>query len=48
MTVLNMVRSMLRSKQLPHKFWVKAATTAAYVLNRCPTEMLIGMVLEEA
>lgn len=47
-TVLNMVRSMLRSKQLPHKFWGEATTTAAYVLNRCPTQRLIGMVPEEA
>ena len=46
--MLNMVRSMLRSKQLLHKFWGEAATTVAYVLNRCPTQRLIGMVPEEA
>src|ERR1044072_5696308 len=47
-TVLNMVKSMLKSKQLPHKFWGEEATTAAYVLNRCPTQRLIGKVPEEA
>ena len=47
-TILNMIRSMLRSKKLPHNFWAKAATTIVYVLNRCPTKNLDGEVPEEA
>lgn len=45
--VLNMVRSMLKDKGLPHSFWGEAATTAAYILNRCPTKRLVSQVLEE-
>lgn len=46
-TVLNMVRSMLKEKGLPHCFWGEAANTATYILNRCPTKRLEDMVLEE-
>lgn len=46
-TILNMVRSMLKSKKLPHSFWGEAATTAAYVLNKCPTKRLHSKVPEE-
>nr|KYP66838.1 Retrovirus-related Pol polyprotein from transposon TNT 1-94 [Cajanus cajan] len=47
-TILNMVRSMLKEKNLPHSFWGEAAMTAVYVLNRCPTKRLDSMVPEEA
>nr|KYP61818.1 Retrovirus-related Pol polyprotein from transposon TNT 1-94 [Cajanus cajan]KYP63036.1 Retrovirus-related Pol polyprotein from transposon TNT 1-94 [Cajanus cajan] len=47
-TILNMVRSMLKEKNLPHSFWGEAAMTAVYVLNRCPTKRLGSMVPEEA
>ncbi|KAK2355926.1 putative mitochondrial protein [Trifolium repens] len=46
-TVLNMARSMIKQKSLPHKFWGEAVTTAAYILNKCPTKKL-RMVPEEA
>ena len=46
-TLLNMIRSMIRSKKLPHGFWGEAALTAAYVLNRCPTQRLQNQVPEE-
>ena len=46
-TLLNMARSMIKQKSLPHKFWGEAVTTAAYILNKCPTKKL-KMVPEEA
>lgn len=45
--MLNMVRSMLKNKNLPYSFWGEAATTAAYVLNKCPTKRLKTKVPEE-
>src|ERR1044072_6030077 len=35
-TVLNMVRSMLKGKNLSHSFWGEAVMIAVYVLNLCP------------
>lgn len=32
--VLNMVRSMMKQRNVPHWFWDEAVTIAAYVLNR--------------
>ncbi|KAK2439455.1 putative mitochondrial protein [Trifolium repens] len=46
-TLLNMARSMIKQKSLPHNFWGEAVTTAAYILNKCPTKKL-KMVPEEA
>jgi len=46
-TILNMVRSMIKGKNLPHNFWGEAATTAVYILNRCPTKSLHSQVPEE-
>ena len=43
-----MTRSMLKQKNLPHKFWGEAVTTAAYILNKCPTKKLSLKVPEEA
>jgi hypothetical protein len=43
-----MTRSMLKQKNLPHKFWGEAVTTAAYILNKCPTKKLNLKVPEEA
>lgn len=31
---------MLKEKQMPHYFWGEAASTATYLLNRCPTKRL--------
>lgn len=39
-TILDMARSMLKEKALPQAFWGEAVTTAAYVLNKCPTKGL--------
>jgi transposase InsO family protein len=43
-TLLDMTRSMLKEKKLPHKLWGEAVATAAYVLNRCPTKRLKEIV----
>ena len=47
-TLLNMTRSRLKQKNLPHKFWGEAVTTATYILNKCPTKKLNLKVPEEA
>lgn len=47
-TVMNMVRSMLSGKQMPHTFWPDAVNWAVYVLNRSPTFAVKGMTPEEA
>jgi transposase InsO family protein len=35
-TILDMVRSMLKSKNTPKEFWAEAMHCAVYVQNRCP------------
>ena len=47
-TLLNMVRSMLKSKNLPKYLWGEAMNTAAYILNRSPTKKVENMTPEEA
>ncbi|RDX94009.1 hypothetical protein CR513_23663, partial [Mucuna pruriens] len=37
-TIMDMVRCMLKDKQLPREFWAEAVATAVYILNRCPTK----------
>ena len=39
-TVMNMVRSMLSSKNIPKIFWPEVVNWTVYVLNKCPT--LVG------
>jgi len=39
---------MLKGKRLPHNLWGEAVSTAAYVLNRCPTKQLRDVTPEEA
>ena len=46
-TIINMVRSMLKEKQLAKNLWGEAVETATYVLNRCPTKQLANKVPEE-
>lgn len=36
-TILNMARSMLKSKKMPKEFWAEAVDCAVYLLNRSPT-----------
>ena len=35
-TILDLVRSMLKSKRMPKKFWAEAVQCTIYVQNRCP------------
>ncbi|MCI60674.1 G-type lectin S-receptor-like serine/threonine protein kinase RLK1-like, partial [Trifolium medium] len=39
-TLLDMAGCMLKGKGMPKNYWGKAVSTAAYVLNRCPTKKL--------
>lgn len=39
-TILERVRCMLLGSGLPKKFWGEAATTAVYLINRCPSSAL--------
>ncbi|GAU33536.1 hypothetical protein TSUD_143290 [Trifolium subterraneum] len=46
-SILDMARSMVKQKGLPHRFWGEAVSTAVYILNRSPTKKLIDKVPEE-
>jgi len=35
-TIIDMVRSMLKSKKMSKEFWAEAVQCAIYVQNRCP------------
>ncbi|GAU37412.1 hypothetical protein TSUD_361170 [Trifolium subterraneum] len=43
-SILDMARSMVKQKGLPHRFWGEAVSTAVYILNRSPTKKLIDKV----
>ncbi|XP_074356577.1 uncharacterized protein LOC141696321 [Apium graveolens] len=45
---MELVRSMLKTKMLPHPIWAKAASSACYVLNRASTKVVQGKTPEEA
>ena len=47
-TILDMARSLLKAKKLPKQYWVEAVSCAVYLLNRCPTKSLQGVIPEEA
>ncbi|KAJ3701279.1 hypothetical protein LUZ61_004984 [Rhynchospora tenuis] len=47
-TILDMVRSMLKSKNMPKEFWAEAVQCAVYFQNRCPTASLEKMTPQEA
>ena len=47
-TVVDMARSLLKSKNLPGTFWGEAVSTAVYLLNRTPTKAVIGKTPYEA
>ncbi|GJS40666.1 retrovirus-related pol polyprotein from transposon TNT 1-94 [Tanacetum coccineum] len=44
---MNMVRSMLKSKNLPKEFWAEAVQCAVYIQNRCPRVKLMDMTPQE-
>ena len=39
-TLMEMDRCMLKSKRLPHKFWLEGLICASHVLNRASTKIL--------
>ncbi|KAK3147062.1 hypothetical protein QOZ80_3BG0277590 [Eleusine coracana subsp. coracana] len=41
-TVMGMARSMMKAKSLPGWFWGEAVNTAVFLLNRAPTQSVIG------
>ncbi|KAK4257721.1 hypothetical protein QN277_007276 [Acacia crassicarpa] len=47
-TILNMARSMLKSKKMPKEFWAEAVATAVYLSNRSPTRSIWGKTPQEA
>ena len=47
-TILDMVRSMLKTKSLPKELWAEAVNWSVYILNRCPTKTVKNMTPEEA
>jgi hypothetical protein len=46
-SILNMVRSMLKTKKIPKTFWAETVDYAIYLSNRCPTEGLNNMTPPE-
>ncbi|GJU66865.1 retrovirus-related pol polyprotein from transposon TNT 1-94 [Tanacetum coccineum] len=47
-TILDMVRSMLKSKSKPKEFWAEAVQCVIYVQNRCPHANLLERTPQEA
>jgi transposase InsO family protein len=47
-SVVNMARSLLKTRGLPVAFWGEAVTTAVYLLNRAPTKSVAGKTPFEA
>ena len=47
-TILDMARSMLKSKKMPKEFWAEAIDCAIYLLNRCPTRSVQDKTPQEA
>ena len=47
-TILDMARSMLKSKRLPKEFWAEVVACAVYLSNRSPTRSVWGKTPQEA
>lgn len=47
-TVVEMARSMMKSKGVPVRFWAEAVKTAVYILNKAPTQKIEGMTPHQA
>jgi hypothetical protein len=47
-TILDMARSMLKSKKMPKEFWAEAVACAVYLSNRSPTRSVWGKTPQEA
>lgn len=46
-TIMNMVRSMLKRNYLPKELWGEVVSTTTYILNRCLTKRLEGVMPKE-
>ena len=44
---MEMVRNMLKEKHLPNEYWAEATNCVVYILNRCPTKVVMKRVSEE-
>ena len=47
-SILNMARSMLKSKNMPKEFWAEAVDCAVYLSNRCPTRSVKDITPQQA
>jgi transposase InsO family protein len=47
-TILDMVRSVLKSKNMPKEFWAEVVDCVVYLLNRCKTSSLENITPQEA
>ena len=47
MIVIDMVRCILKVKNMSKSFWVEAVSYAIYLLNRCPTRNVLEKTPEE-
>ena len=47
-TILNMARSMLKTKRLPKEFWAEVVDCAVYLSNRCLIRSLRNKTPQEA
>uniref|UniRef100_A0A2N9G770 Integrase catalytic domain-containing protein n=1 Tax=Fagus sylvatica TaxID=28930 RepID=A0A2N9G770_FAGSY len=47
-SILNMARSMLKSKKMPKELWAEAVDCAVYLSNRCPTRSVQGKTPQQA
>ena len=43
-SILNMTKSILKSKKMPKELWVEAIDCAVYLSNRCPTRNVQGKI----
>jgi hypothetical protein len=48
MTIVEMARCLLKSKNVPGKFWGEAVSAVVHILNRSPTRSLQGLTPYEA
>ncbi|RDX62176.1 hypothetical protein CR513_59514, partial [Mucuna pruriens] len=47
-TLMDMVRCMLKAKQMPKEFLAEAVAIIVYILNKCLTKSVCDKMLEEA
>ena len=45
---MNMVRSMLKGRNLSNEYWAEAVVCAIYVINRSPTKSVMNRVPKQA